>query len=489
MPPVRSTIVIAAAVGCGGIIALGASLDLDRAPRTVGAMCPPNVGPDVIVSDLEVVTRWGTIGPVSSYSFSTTSCNVGDERLDWVGDTSAHPVIAQNLYRLHDGRFEQIGASWLKHGYIALALSVCCECELASGSHEFLGVGCSDPYGATINGDQAGFNGVSGLGPRSEVNASTGDFPFPYSFQGMAGDVLYKRLQVRNDDLDPALNVGALYFGEGHYVTADDALAGNDDNNASFRPATVDPGPGPAWRWRFADVIRPMEPAIHAWAEFQAGVTLTTIDVPGDGRFIVGSACTDNGDGTWHYEYAVQNLNSHRSGRGFSVPVPAGTTVSNPGFHDVDSHSGEITDSTDWPPTIGATTVHWETDPFAVNEHANALRFSTLYNFRFDADRPPADGVLVTLELFRPGAPASVTAAVCGPAPVCAADITGPGGAPDGNVDALDYLLLIGQWGSPCGGPCDADITGPGDAPDGNVDALDFLLVIGQWGSPGCPSP
>ena len=32
-------------------------------------------------------------------------------------------------------------------------------------------------------------------------------------------------------DLDPAQNAGALYFGEGHYVTPDDAAAGNDDNN------------------------------------------------------------------------------------------------------------------------------------------------------------------------------------------------------------------------------------------------------------------
>jgi hypothetical protein len=68
--------------------------------------------------------------------------------------------------------------------------------------------------------------------------------------------------------------------------------------------------------------------------------------------------------------------------------------------------------------------------------------------------------------------------------PACVADITGPGGVPDDNVDALDYLLLIGQWGTPCAGACEADITGPAAAPDGNVDALDYLMLIGQWGSP-----
>lgn len=75
------------------------------------------------------------------------------------------------------------------------------------------------------------------------------------------------------------------------------------------------------------------------------------------------------------------------------------------------------------------------------------------------------------------------------PPPTCAGDISGPNG-PDGNVDAIDFLAMIAQWGSPCVGTCEADITGPGDLPDGNVDSLDFLRLIGQWGSPGnCTTP
>jgi predicted outer membrane repeat protein len=76
-------------------------------------------------------------------------------------------------------------------------------------------------------------------------------------------------------------------------------------------------------------------------------------------------------------------------------------------------------------------------------------------------------------------------------APVlCAGDLTGPLGKPDGNVDSLDFLVLIGQWGSPCVGECTADVTGPGEVPDGNVDSLDFLLLISQWGSPAsCGGP
>jgi hypothetical protein len=71
----------------------------------------------------------------------------------------------------------------------------------------------------------------------------------------------------------------------------------------------------------------------------------------------------------------------------------------------------------------------------------------------------------------------------------CSTDITGPlgVGVPDGNVDSLDFLVLIGQWGTPCNpGPiCEADVTGIEKSPDGNVDALDYLAMIAQWGSPG----
>ena len=33
------------------------------------------------------------------------------------------------------------------------------------------------------------------------------------------------------------------------------------------------------------------------------------------GLFILGYKVSDNGDGTWHYEYAIQNVNSHQSGQ------------------------------------------------------------------------------------------------------------------------------------------------------------------------------
>ena len=60
------------------------------------------------------------------------------------------------------------------------------------------------------------------------------------------------------------------------------------------------------------------------------------------------------------------------------------------GFHDVDYHSGRPFVGTDRAVTVTPNAVTWSTDPFDVNANANALRWGTLYNFRFDTNVPPA---------------------------------------------------------------------------------------------------
>ena len=85
--------------------------------------------------------------------------------------------------------------------------------------------------------------GVALPGP---VNPHTGVFAYPYTASGQSGDTIYKRLQVHISDLDPAQNGGGQYFVEGQYVTQDDATAGHQNNNASYRPITVT-GSGTNW--------------------------------------------------------------------------------------------------------------------------------------------------------------------------------------------------------------------------------------------------
>ena len=52
----------------------------------------------------------------------------------------------------------------------------------------------------------------------------------------------------------------------------------------------------------------------------------------------------------------------------------------------------------------GPNEIEWSTRSFVDNPDGNALRWGTLYNFRFDADVPPAFHD-VSIGLFRPGVP------------------------------------------------------------------------------------
>ncbi len=385
--------------------------------------------PDVIVGDIPDISRYTSSGGITPYAIGTTSCNIGTCWLNWFSSINEHPVIGQNMFRLKDGRFEHLGQSWLKHGFTALNGNICsASCPTgAGGSH--LGVNCSDPYSSGLNGDQGR------LGPKWEVNPSTGVYPYPFT-NGSGSGSLYKRLQVKNTDLDPALNTGALYFVEGQYVTHDDTVAKNHANNASYRRVTV--GSAPYDLTLQEGTVR-QSPAIKAWKTTDAAVTETTF-AGGDGTWIMSAKATALGGGVYHYEYALHNLTAHRAGQSFSVPIPAGATITNVGFHDVDYHSGEPFVGTDWTMTVSAGAVTWETQTFAVNPNANALRWGTLYNFRFDANRAPGTG-LITLGLFKPGTPTSITASTVLPA-ACAATETICGDGLDqdcdGQIDCLD---------------------------------------------------
>jgi hypothetical protein len=317
-------------------------------------------------------------------------------------------VIAQNLYRLKDGRFEQVGMSWLKHGFVSTN-STTSGCSGAQGQScttpplfgNQLGVGCTDPYGSSLNGSQP-------LGRRSSVNAATGDFPYPYSSPGGPYTTYDQRIKVPTTDLDPTLNPGAIYWAEGQYVAPDDATSGNGLNNASYQQVTV--GGSPNFNISLTGSISEKQPAILAWPVADPAAVVVPVDVPGSTpieRFHVGRAVTDLGAGLWHYEYAVHNLNSDRSVRKLSINFPLGTSITNVGFHDIEHHSGEPYSTADWTIVTGLGSVNWVTDDFATDPNANALRWATAYSFWFDADHGPTE-MSHSLELFKPGTPTTV---------------------------------------------------------------------------------
>ncbi|MFN0137483.1 MAG: dockerin type I domain-containing protein [Phycisphaerae bacterium] len=446
-----------------------------------------STGPDVIVRNLTDVNYYGAMGNVSAYAIGTDACNIGDFPALWIQGGTQHPVIAQNMYRLMNGRFEQIGQSFLKHGFQSLNSPGCGTCVQPPLGGAQLGVGCSDVYGAGYNGSQGN------LGRRSTCNATTGAYSWPPPPPPPAADVLGQRLQVFTADINPALNPGAQYFGEAQYVTADDAQwsqdgapARNGLNNASYQ------------RLSFSNttsaptIVGPPQltsPAIRAWKDVDPSVSINVADyvdnsLPGPGivcRFWVAAKATDNGDGTWHYEYAVFNLNSDRAGGGFIVPVSRGVTVSNIGFHGVFSHSGEpypntATNPANWIGAPSDNSVRWVTAESYLppnGDNANALRWGTLYNFRFDADVAPRSGD-VSVVLFKPGdvQSAEATAIVV---PGIPGDVTG-----DGHVDLNDLALLLTAFGtcsSDAGFNAAADVNG-----NGCVELTDLATLLSNFG-------
>lgn len=355
-------------------------------------------GADVILGDLQQSpTAWGNVGTKRGFSIGTQSCNIGTVNLNWIQNGTNHPVIAQNLLRYDaNGRLEQIGLGWLKHSFCALQNPSTCAsgCPGQGGCLSFLAPGCQDPYTSARNGSH------SLLGPRFQVNAFTGQFSWPYFNQGVGGDQIFKRVQVEHDDLNPALNAGATYYTEGQYVARDDALAGNQFNNASCREAFIS-GSNPNYSILYTGATFRMTPAIMRWPVEFAGAQAVEAFVPGEGLFHMGGYVRDNGDGTWTYNYAVHNLCSDLSGYSFAVPVDAGVNVSNVGFHSPDYHSGEPYTNAPWTSAVGGGEIRWTADAtFAQNPNANALRWATTYSFWFTADVGPEAGS-VSLQLFK----------------------------------------------------------------------------------------
>jgi hypothetical protein len=384
----------------------------------------PVPGPDVIVGEIESVVQFGSAGTQVGLAVGTDSCNNGDQPVDWFQlPNTDHPVVPQNLYRMSVGtfnndRFEQIGHSWMKHTFFALEDTVCGACNTTNcqtGTH--LCPGCSDPYTADLNGDQ------SQIGSRAWVNPFTGSFPAGAdNHSGHAHDGVSHRIRVEVNDLDTTLNQGATYFGEAAYISPHEYTwcqthpgECNMYNNVSYRQFSVSGGPTNFSFSPVGSTVR-MQPAIMAWAPTGAVVNQIQPDPGNDGIWFMGYKVTNPTPGVWHYDYAVYNENLDRSIQSFSVPLGAGANISNIGFHAPPQEPGWANDGTfnnlgyssaPWAVTQATDSITWNCETFAQNQNANAIRFGTLYNFRFDADQPPQNAN-ATVGFFKTGSPMMV---------------------------------------------------------------------------------
>jgi hypothetical protein len=380
-------------------------------------------GPDVIIGELIGLQQLdsGAINGRVGISLGTDACNKGTIDVDWFAlQNPDHPFIPQNLYRMSGGadnndRFEQLGQSWGKHAFTAASSNTCgFGCNGVSGTH--LGSGCSDAYGAGLNGSQ------TGIGSRAWVNPFTGVFPGSTcnNHSGHTHDVTSHRILVETSDLIPAQNVGATYYAEAEYIVPHEYAwcqshpgECNMYNNASWHQYTVSGGPT-TFSFGATGTTHREQPAIMAWT----GATVSQLEPdPGnDGIWFMGYKVTNPSAGVYHYEYALYNQNLDRSIQSFTVPFGSGANIFNIGFHAPIQHPGWANDgtlnnqgysSTPWVVTQNGSSFTWSTETFAQNQNANAIRFSTLYNFRFDSNQPP-QAVSATVGFFKTGSPMMV---------------------------------------------------------------------------------
>jgi hypothetical protein len=493
------------------------------------------VGPDVIVGEIEEsgccpqgtqISPSASSGGLVAYGLGTSSCNIatlaqGGQHLLWRSQTPFHPIIPQNLYRLKtvngSTRLEQLGQSWSKYAFTALQDNVCnIGCSGVGGS--ILGMGCSDPYTASRNATQ------SSAGPRYQCNPFTGVFPDGTAVRAAWPAVvnsLSRRLQVSASDIDPAQNPGALYFGEAMYVNRDDACWGNSKNNASYRRLTIaSPSNMITLQGTSNGVVTGTartKPAINAWRDHGGGLNVvdsnvmitevtcgntffsqpaypysgaqgagTTLVLPaGDGWVYVASRATDLGGGVWHYEYAVENLNSDRGIGSFRINFPAGTVVTNAAMRQLLCHSGVAADDANrnaaWTQTVNSDHIIWgspNTYSAATPELGSYIRWGTMCNFRFDANVAPATGGNAVLGYYKPLATyvdtINAAAHVPGspPPPVCYADCDGVGG-----LTANDFACFLNAYSN---GQSYANCDGVG-----GLTANDFSCFLNAYAN-GC---
>ncbi|MCB9837856.1 MAG: hypothetical protein H6813_00820 [Phycisphaeraceae bacterium] len=484
------------AIGAAGAaIALSfVAVSVAQQPQSVGRvaeraseqpMTGSSAGVDIIdveISECFAAREWGRVGSYptgyAAFAISTQSHNVGTVPVEWytpgaIGQVldNRHPFIGQNMYRLRDGRLEQIGQAFIKHGFFSE--NAMCDPQ-PDGQH--LGVGCFDTYDTVSNQIQ------QYLGPRSEVNPQTGYWEpcgshfdtgligYPASdpgdcirTHGTSGHTVTEhRLSVYDQDILDA-DANTDLFIEGFYIVAGDE---NTANNWRHERTQLDYDFGLS-RWVFTDIgPQVLSPVIEQWAD-EFDYTLPAAD----GDAIVGLRVVDLGSGFYRYEYNVYNMDIDRELESFSVPINDGINLFLLGFHAHPEDEEVLYSMSDWTPTVTTDAITWTPpapDTNAGEDFSNTIRYGTMYTFWFTTDVAPS-AAKVALTHRKPGADGTITAAVSAPCSLLA-DING-----DGVVDTADLGVLLSQFGTM--GP-EADLNG-----DMVVDTADLGQLLTEFGS------
>ena len=338
--------------------------------------------------------------PYSTFTCGTDSVNFGANAVTWLSTSQAaninhmHPTIALNVYRKRTtGELEQIGEGQVKHAFTALQQSTCGSCT-SSGGGSALGVGCADPYVASLNSSQGS------LGPKIEVNPYTGIWNKTGSWwatkpPGYVYSPTELRMKVANQDILPAGQ--ATYYVEGFYMAGFANNGGSATTNPALITATIDTNKVNNFGWR--QVNMSVNTSGVASGSDLGSFTANNDEVNnpnrrpvvmtwGDGRQILeprlaGDVITAyrvtavSGDPGWYkYDYAVYNMDLDRQVNSFHVSVDDSVSVRNITFRDIDKDNAN-----EWTMTRANGDISWEMQ----QGNSNPLMYARLYNFRFEA--------------------------------------------------------------------------------------------------------
>ena len=482
---------------------------------------PQPIGPDITLCQVYGLSSFGRVGTypngTSGLALATTSWNIGTVNAKWEqSPDSDHPPIGMDLFRLRSyiengvslQRFEQIGQSWLKHGFFALSNEQCGahpwagqngvpawtgQCQGTNGTS--LGVGCTDTYSSGLNAQQ------SNLGPRFEVNPWTGMWHYDNSMFELGGPSntgIRRRLQVRDQDLIPPQGQGYSLFAQAYYVAADDV---DVMNSAGWKSVGTYQWTGSAWTFNLSaetvdevsgfaydawggarkTMVAQQLPIVEHWTATNQGIQASP-----DGRAVILSKVFNLNNGKYRYEFAVFNIDMDRQIQSFKVPVSEQVNVTNVGFSIVLNHDepntysfltgpnqrfiGPPVNNAPWTNTRTSNAVEWATTPhpagnppYGSGTAANPIRWGTMANFWFDADQPPTDG-LVDLGMYKPGPVNSVSGVTNVPTPVqapvcCLGDADASGSVSFSDVTSV--LANLGNTYAPGNNePGDSDCSG-----------------------------
>ena len=442
-------------------------------------------GADITISSMSGIRQMGRLGDVVALSMQSTICNIGSDAVDWYSNPDPrHPFLVFNLYRMQGGRLDQIGQSWAKHGFAASQTSGVCGPPCRVDGDGNLGAGCADIYGVSTNASQRTF------GPRHEINPWTGAFSYAGSHIDTTSsnhNPVQHRLAVSDDDLDPEANPGARYIVELYTLSHDDS---EHTNSLGWQEVDISGQPGGTWDLDFRQVMGNQGSALDAWEGGERTV-IPEAELIDDGRCYLDLHVSDNGDGTYRYEYALYNLDMNRSVSSITIPVGEDVAVTSLGFKAVQSADDGFNNDP-WEAARDGSAVTWSTSPVAEHPNSNPLGWGNLYNFWFDADAAPAEGS-VTLGVYRTD--------LEGPSSFAGLSrVPGGGGAPpppggtifrrgdtDGNgtVELTDAVFILGYLFQGSTTPACLETADSDD--NGKVDVSDAIRLLGWLFAGGGP--